>query len=233
MILFTAISGNAKTGPIPVSGSQANTCPSACPFSPKDGKPNGCYAAYGPISWHWSKLNKGKIGFEWNEFLEKIKALPRQTLWRHNQFGDLKGEDNKIDVKALKELVKANSGRKGFTYSHKIVLDKQGKEAAANRKAIKEANDGGFTINLSGNNPDNADELKALKVGPVVSIVPLNSPDSFMTKAGNKVIVCPAQSRENINCAKCRLCQNVNRSVIIGFKAHGAGIKRVEMMANA
>lgn len=226
MILFTAISGNAKTGPIPVSGSQANTCPSACPFSPKDGKPNGCYAAYGPISWHWKKLNNGKIGFEWNEFLGKIKALPRQTLWRHNQFGDLKGENNSIDVNALKELVSANDRRKGFTYTHKPVLNN-----AENRNAVKQANEKGFTINLSGNNLDNADELKALGIAPVVTIVPLNSPNTLYTKAGNKVIVCPAQQKENVTCASCRLCQNNKRSVIIGFKAHGVGTKKVEAIA--
>jgi len=227
MILFTAISGNSKTGPIPVSGSQAETCPSACPFAPKNGKANGCYAAYGPISWHWQRLNKGSIGFQWDDFLGKIKALPRQTLWRHNQFGDLQGKDNKIDIKALKELVTANNGRKGFTYTHKPVLND-----VKNRNAVKEANENGFTINLSANNLDNADKLKALNIAPVVSVVPLNSPDVLFTKAGNKVIICPAQTRDDINCAKCKLCQNQKRSVIIGFKGHGVGTKKVELIAN-
>jgi hypothetical protein len=227
MILFTAISSNAKTGPIPVSGSQAETCPSACPFSPKDGKPNGCYAAYGPISWHWKKLNNGVIGFQWNDFLKKIKDLPRNSLWRHNQFGDLQGKDNDIDAKALAELVEANKGRNGFTYTHKPVLNN-----LANRNAVENANKNGFTVNLSANNLDNADELKALKIAPVATIVPLNSPNVIFTKGGNKVIVCPAQTRDNINCAKCKLCQNSKRSVIIGFKAHGVGTKKVEAVSN-
>lgn len=231
MILFTAISGNAKTGPIPVSGSQANTCPPACPFAPKAGKANGCYAAYGPISWHWRKLNAGKIGYEWPEFLTKVKRLLRGQLWRHNQFGDLAGEGNAIDAKALSELVSANKGRRGYTYSHKPVLDEQGPEAASNRKAIQMANNEGFTINLSGNNLAHADKLKALGIGPVVTVMPKDSPNTVMTPAGNKVILCPAQYKEGVSCASCRLCQVVNRSVIIGFKAHGAGAKYVEVQA--
>lgn len=226
MILFTPVSGNAKTGPIPVSGSQSNTCPPACPFSPKDGKANGCYAAYGPISWHWRKLNNGKVGFEWNEFLAKVRALPRQTFWRHNQFGDLQGDGNAIDAAKLAELVRANTDRKGFTYTHKPVLDNR-----ENRKAVLHANAGGFTINLSANNLDNADELKALGIAPVVVTLPKDAPNVLYTKAQNKVIVCPAQQKDNVTCATCRLCQNVSRSVIIGFKAHGMGAKYVEGVA--
>jgi hypothetical protein len=232
MVLFTPVSGNAKTGPIPVSGSQADTCPPACPFAPKDGKPNGCYAAYGPINWHWTKLNKGSIGFSWNDFLAKVKQIPMGQLWRHNQFGDLKGLGNAICPKSLKELVSANRMRKGFTYTHKPVLDSQDREhATANRNAVKHANANGFTVNLSANNLDHADKLKELNIGPVVTIVPANSENTLFTKAGHKVIVCPAQQKEGITCATCRLCSHANRSVIVGFKSHGMGAKHVEKIA--
>jgi hypothetical protein len=227
-ILFTAVSGNAKTGPIPVSGSQADTCPSACPFAPKDGKANGCYAAYGPISWHWAKLNGGKVGVTWNEFLTKIRKLYRGSLWRHNQFGDLAGNGDAIDAVKLGELVSANTGKRGFTYTHKPVLSRQGEHAATNRNLVANANARGFTVNLSGNNLTHADELKACNAGPVVTIVPVNSANTLFTPKGHKVIVCPAQTRENVTCATCRLCANATRAVIIGFKAHGMGAKYVE-----
>ena len=64
-ILYVDVSGNSKVGPIPVSGSASMTCPATCPFAPKDGKPNGCYAGYGPIAWSWRKLNNGVTGMEW------------------------------------------------------------------------------------------------------------------------------------------------------------------------
>lgn len=222
MISFSPISSNAKTGKMPVSGSASSTCPSACPF-----KKQGCYAKYGPISWFWNKVNAGKVGISWDDFLNKIRALKDGTVWRHNQFGDLAGEDNAIDLAKLDELVEANRGRKGYSYTHKPVLDN-----AANAAAIAKANANGFTINLSGNNLDNADALKALNIAPVATIVPLDSPQSFFTKAGNKVVVCPAQTRDNVTCLSCQLCAK-QRSVIVGFKAHGAGAKHVQQKALA
>ena len=234
-ILFTPISGNAKTGPIPVSGSPSTTCPRTCPFAPKEGKPNGCYADYGPISWHWSRLDKKQTGIEWKEFLVKIKQLPRHTLWRHNQFGDLKkNRDESIDREALAQLTDANKDRRGFTYTHHVVLDEQGpKIAEKNRWAISEANKGGFAINLSGNNIGHADKLKALNIAPVVCVVPHDTPNTSFTPAGNKIIVCPNTYRKEITCAHCRLCAVSGRSVIIGFKAHGMGARHVEAIANA
>jgi hypothetical protein len=227
-ILFTEVSGNKKTGPIPVSGSVAATCPPACPFSPKDGKPNGCYAAYGPSMIHWGRLNNGGAGVTWSEFLTRVRKLWRQTLWRHNQFGDLRGAGNEVDAASLVELTAANVGKCGFTYTHKPVLTRQGKFAKANRAAIAAANRGGFTVNLSGNNAAHADELKELGIGPVVSVVPAGTANTSFTPKGNKIVICPAIYREGVTCQRCGLCQKVNRSVIIGFLAHGAGAKHVE-----
>lgn len=110
---LTLSSNNAKTGPIPVSTSSKATCPAACPL-----KDNGCYASNFPMSLHWNTLSEGKRGHEWPEFLHAVKGLPKGQLWRHNQAGDLVGADNQIDGKALKQLTKANAGRRGFTYTH-------------------------------------------------------------------------------------------------------------------
>lgn len=234
-MLFTQVSGNAKTGPIPVSGSLATTCPPACPFAPKAGKANGCYAAYGPISWHWAKLNGGKVGVSWNQFLSSVRKLWKGSLWRHNQFGDLAGIGNAIDGKKLVDLTVANRGKMGFTYTHKPVLTSQDKtNAASNRKAIKAANAGGFTVNLSGNNPSHADDLKALGIGPVVCVVPEGTPKTSLTPGGNRIVVCPAQyEKSEITCQRCGFCQRQDRSVIVGFWAHGIGVKYAEGIAAA
>lgn len=229
MILFTAESKNIKTGPIPVSGSSSATCPSVCPF-----KKQGCYAKYGPISWHWQRVTEGKIGIVWKDFLNKVKALANNTLWRHNQFGDLAGIGNKINVKQLGELVEANKGKRGFTYTHKPVIREAGVSILTlytNRAAIRLANKNGFTVNLSGNNLAHADKLKALKIGPVVSVVSDDTPNTSYTPAGHKVIVCPAQQRDDVTCSTCKLCSVASRSVIIGFKPHGMGAKYVRKIA--
>lgn len=226
-VLFTEVSGNAKTGPIPVAGLENTTCPAACPL-----KKDGCYAAYGPIAMHWRRLNDGTYtGLTWDQFLLRIRALWKGQPWRYGTFGDLPGSSNKIDAKMLGDLTAANKGKLGWAYTHKPVLNKQSVLAPANREAIKKANKAGFTVNLSANNLEHADELKKLGIAPVVTVLPANAPKTLLTPAGNRVVVCPAQTVDKINCARCGFCQKANRNVIIGFLAHGSGAKYADKLA--
>lgn len=218
---LTLVSSNEKTGPIPVSTSSNQTCPDACPFKVK-----GCYAKSGPLKFHWNKVSDGSRGYSWSEFTKAVGAFKDGTFWRHNQAGDLPGLNDKIDTKALEQLVAANKGKRGFTYTHKP-------PTGSNAKAIANANANGFTINLSGNNTAHADRLAALNIGPVATVVPQNSPDRFETAAGNRVVVCPAQRIESMSCDKCRLCSKADRGFIIGFRPHGTSKKAVEQIANA
>ena len=116
-IHLSLISSNKKTGLIPVSTSDRKTCPSTCPLLDK-----GCYAKLGHIAIHWKKVSSGERSLDWNLFLKQIKRFPKFQLWRHNQAGDLPGEDNVIDSQKMKQLVYANKGKRGFTYTHKPVL---------------------------------------------------------------------------------------------------------------
>jgi len=223
-IHFTPVSGNIKTGPIPVTTSSNYTCPDSCPF-----KRGGCYAKGGPLAIHWAKVSAGERGDTLETLAEKLRALPPGQLWRHNQAGDLAGENNSIDNKALQTLVFANKGRKGFTYTHKP-LESDNNLEADNRASIRWANANGFTVNLSANNLAHADRLAALDCGPVVCVVPQDTASTFHTPAGRKGIICPAQQKEGITCAKCGLCQKVNRTVIIGFTAHGVSARKVNQI---
>jgi len=220
---LTLVSNNGKTGPMPVSTTSAHSCPDACPLKVK-----GCYAKGGNLLSHWRKVTNGIRGGVFSEFLKEIKSLSIGQVWRHNQAGDLLGENNKIDVKALKALVLANKGRKGFTYTHKPVLGNS-KLEKANRNVVKHANDNGFTINLSGNNLDHADKLAELNIGPVVTILPIEAPNKGVTPQGRRWIACPAEY-SNINCANCQLCQK-QRDIIVGFHAHGNGAKTASAIA--
>ena len=223
-IHLTHISSNVKTGPIPVTTSETSTCPDACPF-----RKSGCYADSGPLAIHWLKVSRGERGDSLDVLARQIKSFPRGQVWRHNQAGDLPGVSNDIDVLALSKLVKANKGRRGFTYTHKPL---EGAENVSNREAVKSANSNGFTINLSGNNLSHADRLVDLQAGPVVCVVPSGTANTFYTPQGRKGIICPAQQRDDITCANCQLCQRVNRSVIIGFRPHGTSKKKAEAIAN-
>lgn len=209
-ITFTLKSGNRKTGPIPVSISERKTCPNACPF-----KGNGCYAESWPMRLHWNNVESK--GLEYSAFLQRVRELPAEQLWRHNAAGDLPGIGNSIHAGKLKRLVLANRGKRGFTYTHKPLNDK-------NKALIKEANKAGFTINLSANNLEHADQLVKAKIGPVVSVV--ENGDQTVSPAGNQVITCPATYKENVSCASCKLCQVQKRPFIIAFPVHGTFKKK-------
>lgn len=226
--VLNPVSGNAKTGPIPVSTSNSGTCPDACPIKLK-----GCYAKYGPVGMHWRKLDEGssKNAKEWDEFLKDVKRIPRGSLWRHNQAGDLNGVNDVIDGLKLVELAKANKGKRGFTYTHYDVLHKDHAVRLSNQTSISEAMRLGFTINLSGNDVNHADNLKALDIAPVVVLMPRDAEKVSYTPAGNKVVICPAENTDKVTCMSCGLCQVVDRDYIIGFRAHGTAAKTVEIIA--
>lgn len=203
---LTLKSANAKTGPIPVSTTERNSCPTDCAMRA------GCYAASGPLALHWAAVSAGTRGTSWDQFVRDIAALPEGQLWRHNQAGDLPQAGGTIDAVKLGQLVAANQGRRGFTYTHH--------RDAASLAWVKHANEWGFTVNLSANDLTDADVLAETGAGPVVVVLPSTQTENTETPAGRKVVVCPATQRDDVSCATCQLCQR-QRSTIVGFPAHG------------
>jgi hypothetical protein len=219
-------SNNSKTGPMLVTTSNDKTCPDACPL-----KAGGCYAKHGPLGYIWRGLSsvdpgeKFKNGrsfitaLSFDEMLDRVRALPLGSIWRKNQAGDLPGDGKKIDRGKLAAIVEANVGRKGFTYTHY-------EPTKHNLDAIRQANASGFTINLSADTLEEADNLAATGAGPVVTVLPKDQRENLTTPHGRTVVVCPAYT-QNLTCVQCQLCQK-QRSTIVGFPAHGAGAKRAE-----
>jgi hypothetical protein len=233
--LITAVSKNAKTGPIMVTTSPRVSCPPACPFMK-----NGCYAESGPLAYLWSGLDntasgdsfvngKGKVTVaSHRELLTAIRKLLPGSLWRHNQAGDLPGSGNAIDAVALGEIVEANKGKRGFTYTHKPMTPDTA-------QAVKDANAQGFTINLSANTLAHADELADLNIAPVAVVLPADHKGNTVTPAGRKVVQCPAtlegEAYANVSCATCKLC-SLQRDFIIGFPAHGGSKRKASAIAS-
>ena len=216
---FTPVSTNRKVGPIPVTYSGAQTCPISCPL-----RGNGCYAELGPGASHWKRVTAGTRGIEWSELLSNIRSLPKKQLWRFNVAGDLPGLGEAVDVQMLCDLVAANNGRRGFTYTHKHL------STMSELLMVKLANENGFTINLSADNLREVDELKALNVGPVVVVLPSDSPDRVTTPGGHTVTACPAETRDDVTCATCQACAHAGRAGVIGFRAHGSKKKSVNVI---
>lgn len=206
-IHFIKQSANSKTGPIPVTYSQRETCPESCPHYRAD-----CYAEdyYTRLSWDKVAARGGSLG----QLCESVAALPAGQLWRFNVAGDLPGAGETVDAAALGQIVAANAGRRGFTYTHKKSPDALHWAGHATRW--------GFTVNLSADDAGEADALAEADAGPVVAIVPTDTPEKSYTPAGRTIIVCPAQSRDGVTCETCGLCAIADRTVIIGFRAHGS-----------
>jgi hypothetical protein len=240
--LFIAVSQNAKTGPIPATITERGSCWSGCALYGR-----GCYAFYGALGHFWSGVSEGSRGGSWDELCAKVAALPKRTLWRYAQAGDLPGTDEAIDAQLLWQLVIANRGKRVIAFTHKPVLPDT-PVAARNRSMIASANAAGFTVNLSANNPAEADTLADLKIAPVVTILAHDyarravrhrakaRPDEWAetiaewrdrvadlpkrTPAGRQIAICPA-TYSNATCKSCGACAR-DRKAVIGFPAHGA-----------
>ena len=211
---LTLKSANAKTGPIPVSTTTKDSCPPDCAMR------DACYAASGPLALHWAKVTDGTRGTDWPTFTASIANLPDGQLWRHNQAGDLPVNNGTVDPVKLGQLVHANAGRRGFTYSHH--------RDAESINWIRHANSWGFTVNLSANDLQDADTLADHKAGPVVVVLPSTQTANTKTPAGRPVVVCPATQRDNVSCATCQLCAR-QRDVIVGFPGHGTRKRTIDI----
>lgn len=214
-IHFIKKSANRKTGQIPVTYSERGTCPPSCPHYEKD-----CYGEDYYTRLNWNKVPKR--GMSLAEACEQVKKLPDGQLWRHNVVGDLPGLKEEIDPAALGELVKANIGKRGFTFSHK--------KSAQALHWIRHAIEWGFTINLSADDAGEADKLAATGL-PVACIVPMDTPERTTTPEGRAITICPAQTRDNVTCSTCGLCARADRPTIIGFRAHGSKAKETDKIA--
>ena len=211
---FIAESGNVKVGKIPVTNSPRATCPPNCPLSGED----GCYAEAGfYTSLNWDKLDRGERGLQWSAFIDKIKALPKGQLWRHNVSGDLPAlRDNEINAWAVRELAIANRDKKGFTYTHYPMTQR-------NRAIVESSNELGFTINVS--TETLRDAVKYHKQGlPTVTLLSEDAPKALKYK-GVSVITCPATYRET-SCKECKLCSISKRDFVVGFPVHGTKKKQ-------
>lgn len=215
---LTLKSANVKTGPIPVSTTAKESCPTDCAMRAE------CYAASGPLALHWAAVSAGTRGTSWGQFTQAIAALPEGQLWRHNQAGDLPQTGGTIDAVKLGQLVQANIGRRGFTYTHH--------RDAASLAWVKHANAWGFTVNLSANDLQDADTLADTGAGPVVVVLPSTQTQNTTTPTGRKVVVCPATQRDDVSCATCQLCQR-QRGTIVGFPAHGTKKRVIDIRVSA
>lgn len=214
---ITTISNNKKTGPIPVTTTSKNSCPDTC------GMRKVCYADFGPLRLHWDKVTDGTRGISLIPFTKKIRALPRGQLWRHNQAGDLPHDYGQIRYTELKELVSANHGKRGFTYTHHA-------RTIENIALIRAATQLGFTINISCDTVSEAISEYNLGYHAVTTILPIDAPNVDRTH-GVPIVACPAEKTDRVTCSTCAMCYKPDRKYIIGFRAHGTRKHQADIIA--
>lgn len=223
---ITPISSNAKTGPVAVTTTSANSCPPSCPMNS-----GGCYAKAGPLALHWRKVNEGARGTSSTEehaadIAHALRKLPSGArLVRLNQAGDLPGNGENIDADALSTLANAcgSHGGRGWTYTHKKTP-----EALATIDAMQAAKPA-LVVNISADTLHEADK-HASQGRSVCVTVPAGSPDKLRTPQGRAVIACPAESRDDVTCAACQLCakhSSERRGLVIAFRAHGTARRKL------
>jgi hypothetical protein len=237
---------NRKLGWMPVAYIDKASCPTACVLKGL----RGCYAEYGPVSWHWNKVSAGLIGDDWLTFCDKVVSrIGPRSIWRYGVAGDLPGLGDLIRPHDMDLLIAANMRRPVIAYTHKPVFDVP--EALSNRRTIADAITKGFMINLSADGVDYADRLISLDLAPVVVILPnaygrreksygssqwLETIGEYRdriatlpthTPARRRIAICPA-TYTDAKCSTCRACSKP-RDAIIGFPAHRAGAKKAEL----
>jgi hypothetical protein len=219
---LTAKSSNAKTGPIAVSTTSQDSCPSDCPLMS-----SGCYAKSGPLKLHWDKVSAGPWidkprGTDLMSFCDSLRQLPGGSLFRHNQAGDLPHKDGTIDHISLTLIAKACHSQRltAWTYTHHDVSNSHNLDSIAVSIGL------GLTVNVSAHSQQHA--AACHKQGlPSVCIVPRGETRKNWEHDGVKFLVCPAQTSEK-TCSECKLCAIANRSCVVAFKAHGTQAKKVE-----
>ena len=236
-------SSNPKTGNIIQSYSHRFTCPNRCPL-----KNNGCYADSYFTSRQWNRCDnerdKRYIANSRDLVLELTSAVAIHAkkdegsiLFRHNIAGDIALPDSdKIDEERLNTLVKAcnevstilNIKLMGYTYTHCNL-------SIGNIKKVKDATSKGFVVNFSCETIEEVKKVKLTDCNAVMTSVDPNETIKELKKEGIKSLQCPAQTIDDMNCKRCKLCAR-NRDAVIIFTVHGkdsSKAKKVIMLKTA
>lgn len=232
--IFVADSANAKIigyngGRVATTYASINgSCPDTCSLKAT----KECYAMLGPTGIHSNRLNESAKGKDTRD----IARFERRAIeaafggGKVPQDGAQGGRDLRLHTagdartpSAARELARATlnwfkrQGGKVWTYTHAW-------------RTVSRSNWGMTSVLAS---VESASELKeAIKAGYAPAlIVPYHDSPKASIINGVKMIPCPAQTKESVGCADCRLCMDadglVKRNSGISFAAHG--VKRTSL----
>jgi hypothetical protein len=212
---FVANSHNKKTGSMPVTSTSSNSCPLTC------GLYKDCYGKSSYTRIQWDKLDKKGIDF--NQLINLINSLRKNSPIRFNVVGDLTNNDGIVDATKLIKLANTVKNRDldMILYTHLEL-------SYLNVKSFQLAFSKGLNINISCEAIDKA--KKALNYGlNTVIVLPIGSINKVLKIDDLIVVRCPNEYNAKIQCVKCMLCSKdrVEKRVVVAFTAHSTSKKRL------
>ncbi len=209
-IVITPVSGNRKTGPIAVTGRGRDTCPVTCTFNPRNpAGVGGCYTQ-GRIDAHYTKNARD---FTHEEVVAILKGAKSDRL-RDRVDGDVltHGRIDRGYLSRLTAAAKEAAMRWIFGFSHV-------------EKLMPSDVPDGFVMNISCETEAQVQDALDRGFPAVIASHQYLHGD---TVAGRRIIQCPAERVEGINCGNCGgtagpICARKDRRTVVLFSLHGAG----------
>lgn len=215
---------NQKTGPVSVTHVAQDACPSSCPFIK-----SGCYAEQGIQGMHTRRLNRAarrarELGAELDrrdlareEARAILSRLSGKRDLRLHVVGDCATPSAAEVIGRAVDAYRAKYGRRVWTYTHAW-------------RDVPRAAWRGTSVLASVESIGAAKDALAAGYAPALVVSKFGT-DKATVIDGVRVIPCPAQTQQDVQCVDCRLCWDAdalqNRGACIAFEAHGSGAKGI------
>lgn len=218
-VFATAIakSDNAKVGECAATYAAQQSCPSYCPFF--DG--GGCYAEAGRLfmgvtqrlnenaereraDWHDVAIAEARAIYE----MDVIRGRPM----RLHTVGDCQNDEAAKIVAAAAEWYMDVGGGPVWGYTHAW-------------RVVARSSWGRVSILASCESAEQVELARARGYAPSIVVETFAAARKYEGAGGLEILPCPAQTRDDVTCASCRLCMNdlgiKERGYAIGFELHG------------
>lgn len=213
------VSGNSKTGEVSATYASQITCPDSCPH-----KGRSCYAESGLTGFTTRRVNRNAQGLENDQVLlakleaELIDSLKAIRPLRVHVVGDCSTDETARIVGSAMRRYSSKNGQIAYTYTHAW-------------RDVKKASWQGASVLASCETVEDIKEARSL--GYASTIVVESHPENGKAyfKEGHLLIPCPAQTRDDMNCSKCKLCFDsqklFDRQATIAFSPEGNTAKKM------
>jgi hypothetical protein len=220
LVLSTA---NVKLGNVSCTYAPIrNTCPDTCKL-----KGSGCYAESGNVALHMRRAERlaGDMSPDDCAILESSMILEACAKRENIRPLRLHVSGDTATAKGARSLAHAahrwgaTEGRPVWTYTHAW-------------RMVHRAAWGVVSVLASCETDADAQDAASYGYAPAIVVPAFPSERAFqLSPGGTRYIPCPAQTRDNVTCASCRLCWDSDRLLRenrgIAFAAHGSQKKRI------